>query len=43
MSKIAILGGGNGAHAAAVDLTLRGFDITDLRRRSFFREDAESV
>ena len=28
MSKIAILGGGNGAHAAAVDLTLRGFDVT---------------
>lgn len=26
--KIAIIGGGNGAHAAAVDLTLRGFDIT---------------
>lgn len=28
MSKITILGGGNGAHAAAVDLTLRGFEVT---------------
>ncbi len=28
MSKIAILGGGNGAHAAAVDMTLRGFEVT---------------
>lgn len=27
MTKIAVLGGGNGAHAAAADLTLRGFTI----------------
>lgn len=27
MTKIAVLGGGNGAHAAAADLTLRGFEV----------------
>lgn len=27
MTKIAVLGGGNGAHAAAADLTLRGFTV----------------
>jgi len=27
MTKVAILGGGNGAHAAAADLTLRGFEV----------------
>ena len=25
--KVAILGGGNGAHAAAADLTLRGYEV----------------
>ncbi len=27
MTKIAVLGGGNGAHAAAADLALRGFEV----------------
>ena len=27
MAKIAVLGGGNGAHAAAADLALRGFEV----------------
>lgn len=27
MTTVAVLGGGNGAHAAAADLTLRGFDV----------------
>lgn len=27
MTKVAVLGGGNGAHAAAADLTLRGFEV----------------
>ena len=25
--KVAVLGGGNGAHAAAADLTLRGYEV----------------
>lgn len=27
MTKIAVLGGGNGAHAAVADLSLRGFEV----------------
>ena len=27
MKKVAVLGGGNGAHAAAADLTMRGFEV----------------
>lgn len=39
--KIAILGGGNGAHAAAVDLTLRGFDITMYEDSKFINNIKE--
>ena len=28
MKKVAILGGGNGAHAMAADLTLKGLEVT---------------
>lgn len=32
MERIAVLGGGNGAHAAVVDLTLKGFEVAWWRR-----------
>jgi len=32
MSHITVLGGGNGSHAAVVDLTLKGFDVMWWRR-----------
>lgn len=32
MTRVAVLGGGNGAHAAVVDLTLKGFDVAWWRR-----------
>ena len=40
--KIAILGGGNGAHAAAGDLSLRGFDVT-LYEDPRFTKNMEKV
>jgi opine dehydrogenase len=39
MSRVAVLGGGNGSHAAVVDLTLRGHEVRWWRRdRSTFPE-----
>lgn len=35
MTKIAVLGGGNGAHAAAADLTLRGFEVNMYEDEAF--------
>lgn len=32
MKKVTVLGGGNGAHAAAADLTLRGFEVSLFSR-----------
>lgn len=32
MTDVTVLGGGNGSHAAVVDLTLKGFDVTWWRR-----------
>lgn len=32
MKRVAVLGGGNGAHAAVVDLTLKGFEVAWWRR-----------
>lgn len=34
-TKVAVLGGGNGAHAAAADLTLRGFEVHMYEEKRF--------
>lgn len=40
MERVAVLGGGNGAHAAVVDLTLKGFGVAWWRRaRASFPPD----
>lgn len=40
MTKIAVLGGGNGAHAAAADLSLRGFEVIMYEDERFALLDA---
>lgn len=35
MKNIAIIGGGNGAHAAAADLTLKGFSVNLIEDARF--------
>lgn len=41
MKKVAILGGGNGAHAAAADLTLRGYKVNMFELPSFAKASTE--
>lgn len=42
MSRVAVLGGGNGSHASVVDLTLKGYSVAWWRRsRSSFPEDGK--
>lgn len=38
LNKITIIGGGNGAHATAVDLTLRGYNITIYEDKCFIEK-----
>lgn len=40
--KVAVLGGGNGAHAMAADLTLRGFDVT-IYEMPQFKQNLEEL
>lgn len=42
MKKIAIIGGGNGAHAAAADLTLKGYSVT-LIEDARFKHNMQTV
>jgi len=34
MTKVTVLGGGNGSHAAVVDMVVKGFEVTWWRRRA---------